>query len=287
MRTTRTDRRGVYTLVGLPPGTYRVAFEFEGFQRQERTVLVAAGAAVTLDIRLELAAIPQEVKVTRELDARPTREVAPGEAVVSGEALDRAPIGRTVEQAVLMTPGVSATGPSNALVMAGAFSYGNLFLVDGLVANDSTRGGARGFYFTDALQEIRVATSAIPVEFGRFQGGVVQVITRSGGNAFAGTLRITITNDDWRALTPYRGDATLNHRTPTWELTAGGPLVKQKAVLLRRCDAHPERAATDAGVHRRHLSLRRRRDAVRDQGHLAAGEVAHGAGDVLSDRVVA
>ncbi len=228
VHTTRSDRRGVYGFAGLSPGTYRVAFELDGFQRQERTVSVEAGALASLDIRLELAAIPQEVKVTRELDARPTRESAPGEAVVSGEAFDRAPIGRTVEQAVLMTPGVSATGPGNALVMAGAFSYGNLFLVDGLVANDSARGGARGFYFSDALQEIRVSTGAIPVEFGRFQGGVVQVITRSGGNAFSGTLRMTITNDDWRALTPYRGDTTLNHRTPTWELTAGGPLVKQK-----------------------------------------------------------
>jgi outer membrane receptor for ferrienterochelin and colicin len=228
VRTTRTDRRGVYTFASVPPGTYRVAFEFEGFQRQERTVSVEAGAVVTLDIRLELASIPQEVRVTRALDARPTREAAPGEAVLSGEALDRAPIERTVEQAVLMTPGVSATRPSSGLVMAGAFSYGNLFLVDGLVANDSTRGGARGFYFSDALQEIRVATGAIPVEFGRFQGGVVQVVTRSGGNAFSGTLRLTITNDNWRALTPYRGDVTMNHRMPTWELTGGGPLVKQK-----------------------------------------------------------
>ncbi len=48
------------------PATYRVAFEFEGFQRQERTVSLDAGAAVTLDVRLELAAIPQDVKVTPE-----------------------------------------------------------------------------------------------------------------------------------------------------------------------------------------------------------------------------
>ena len=228
VRTVVSDANGVYSVAGLPAGDYRLIFEFEGFRPAERPARVAAGAAVTLDVPLELAAIPQVVRVTRETGPDAFGPPAPGEFTVTGDTVETSPMGRTPEQAALMAPGVTSSGPNRALTMAGAFSYGNLFLVDDLVANDSTRGGARGFYMSDAVVETRVATGAIPVEFGRFQGGVIQTVTRSGGNRLSATARVGITNDNWRALTPYRGDATLNRRVPTWEFTVGGPIVKSK-----------------------------------------------------------
>ena len=226
--TSRTDENGLYSLGGLPAGACRLVFEFEGFRRQEHNVSIAAAFAATLDVRLELAAIPQTVKVTATLDEDRPPESIPGETVYSADAIDRLPGARSPEHAVLMTPGVTASGPGNALTMAGAFSFGNLFLLDGMVANDSTRAQARGFYSSEALQEIRVATSAIPVEYGRFQGGVVQTITRSGGNSLSLSARVHITNDHWRALTPYRGDATANRRAPTVEGSIGGPLLRKR-----------------------------------------------------------
>ena len=54
VRKTLSDRRGAYGFDGLPPGSYRVAFGFEGFQRQERTVSVGAGAAVTVTLMGEV-----------------------------------------------------------------------------------------------------------------------------------------------------------------------------------------------------------------------------------------
>ena len=227
-RTTRSDANGVFTLKDVPPGEHHLRFEFEGFRPAERVLVVAPGAALTLDVQLELAAIPQVVRVTRSPGEEPGAQPTPGELRVPGQTADRTPMGRTAEQAAEMAPGVTTNGPNRAVTMAGAFSYGNLFLVDDLVANDSTRGGARGFYIPDAVVETRVATGAIPVEFGRFQGGVVQTVTRAGGNATALTARVTVTNDHWRALTPYRGDATVNSRVPTWEITLGGPVVKKK-----------------------------------------------------------
>lgn len=225
--TARSDANGLYVVRALAPGTYVLSFEFEGFRRQERTVAVGPDA-VTLDVQLELAGIAQDVKVTRDIAEEPDREAPPGEVSVLGETVDRAPIGRTAEHAALMVPGVTANGPNGALTMAGGFSYGNLFLVDGLVANDSARGGARGFYIPDAVQETRVATGAVPAEYGRFQGGVIQTITRSGGNSTGGSLRVSVANDHWRALTPYHGDVTLNHRVPTWEFTVGGPILAKR-----------------------------------------------------------
>ncbi len=225
--TARSDGNGTYVLKVPSAGEYRVAFEFEGFERQTHIITVTSEAA-TLDVRLELAAIPQTIRVTQSADDSPERESKPGEVVFPADALERTPIGRGPERAADMAPGVSGRGPTSALVMAGAFSYGNLFLVDGLPANENTRGLSRPFFIQDAVLETRVSTVSVPAEYGRFQGGVVQTITRSGGNTVAGSLRVTVTNDNWRALTPYRGDQTLNRRVPTWEAVLGGPAVKNR-----------------------------------------------------------
>jgi len=185
----RSDGNGSYTLKLPASGEYRVAFEFEGFERQEHAVTIGDDP-ITLDVRLELAAIPQTIRVTQTPADNPERESKPGEVVFPADALDRVPVGRSPERAAEMAPGVSGRGPNNALVMAGAFSYGNLFLVDSLPANENTRGLSRPFFIQDAVLETRVSTGAVPAEYGRFQGGVVQTITRSGGNTVAGSIRI-------------------------------------------------------------------------------------------------
>jgi hypothetical protein len=223
----RSDTSGAYSLALPAAGEYRVTFELDGFERQVRVVTMGAGPVV-LDVRLELAAIPQTIKVTYAPEDAPERDSRPGEAVMPADDLERTPAGRSPERVADLAPGVSGRGPNNALVMAGAFSYGNLFLVDGLPANENTRGLSRPFFIQNAVLETRVATSSVPAEYGRFLGGVVQTVTRSGGNTVAGSVRITVTNDDWRALTPYRGDQTLNRRLPGWEAVIGGPAVRNR-----------------------------------------------------------
>jgi len=223
----RSDGNGAYSLALPSAGDYRIAFELDGFERLVRTVTAAADT-ITLDVSLQLAAIPQVIKVTQAAADDPERESKPGEVVFPADALDRLPVDRAPERAADLAPGVSARGPNNALVMAGAFSYGNLFLVDGLPANENSRGLSRPFFIQDAVLETRVSTGSVPAEYGRFQGGVIQTVTRSGGNTVSGSLRVVITNDDWRALTPYRGDQTLNRRVPTWEAVIGGPAVRSR-----------------------------------------------------------
>ena len=79
-----------------------------------------------------------------------------------------------------------------------------------------------------------VATAGVSAEYGRFGGGVVNVITRSGGNLFSGSFRDTLSNDDWRSLVPKRqGDAFANDTkidkvVPIYEYTAGGPVVRDR-----------------------------------------------------------
>ena len=72
-------------------------------------------------------------------------------------------------------------------------SYENLFLVNGVTVNENLRGQAHDLYIEDAIQETTIATAGVSAEYGRFSGGVVNVITKSGGNLFSGSFRDTLT----------------------------------------------------------------------------------------------
>jgi hypothetical protein len=83
-------------------------------------------------------------------------------------------------------------------------------------------------FIEDAIQESSIAGAAIPAEYGRFSGGFVNVITKSGGNELSGSFRTTVTNDEWTALTPFPGDSRVNNRMLTYEATSGGRILKDK-----------------------------------------------------------
>ena len=113
-------------------------------------------------------------------------------------------------------------------MISGALSYDNLNLVNGVNVNENLRQQARPLYVEDAVQETKVSTGNISAEYGRFQGGVVNMITKSGGNNFSGSFRTTFTNDGWKALTPFPGDANIDQVVPAYEMTFGGPILKDK-----------------------------------------------------------
>ena len=104
----------------------------------------------------------------------------------------------------------------------------NLFLINGVTVNENLRGQPHDLYIEDAIQETTIATAGVSAEYGRFGGGVVNVITKSGGNLFSGSLRDTLNNDNWRALTPFTGDSKLDKVLPAYEYTLGGPVMKDR-----------------------------------------------------------
>ena len=94
--------------------------------------------------------------------------------------------------------------------------------------NENLRGQALNLFIEDAVQETKVSTGAISAEYGRFGGGVVNMITKSGGNTFSGSFRTTFNNDAWRALTPYPTDQVVDKITPVYEGTLGGPIARDR-----------------------------------------------------------
>jgi hypothetical protein len=142
--------------------------------------------------------------------------------------LSSLPTNRSIDATLVMAPSVHSTGPSGNYSIAGATSFESLFMVNGVAVTENLRGTPYDLYIEDAIQETTVASAGISAEYGRFGGGVVNVITKSGGNIFTGSFRDSLANDDWRALTPYVGDVKADQTVPTYEYTFGGPAVRDR-----------------------------------------------------------
>jgi len=222
--TTITGKDGHYGVPPLPAGTYDVSFELAGFETRHVAVTVGDETPAALDVELAIAAIPAMVTVTAEPNQPHVDPELPQGTTFGMSMLELMPIDGSLEARITLAPGVNANGPGGAITISGAPSFGNLFLLDGFVINENLRQQARPFLIADALQETKVAASSVTAEFGRFQGGVVNTITKSGTNRLALSMRAGFTNDNWRALTPFGGDRTVNRRMPTLEATLGGPL---------------------------------------------------------------
>jgi len=226
VRTAVTSVTGDYILTSLPSGSYTVTFELDGFEKVERHVTLAPTQVLPVDVKLGLSKVSETTTVTASGNLlMQTTQVASN---FRQDVIASLPTTRDINASVLMAPSVHATGPGGAYSIAGSMSFENLFLVNGVTVSENLRGQPYDLYIEDAIQETTVATAGISAEYGRFGGGVVNVITKSGGNTFSGSLRDTLNNDNWRALTPFTGDSKVDKVLPTYEYTLGGPVQKDR-----------------------------------------------------------
>jgi hypothetical protein len=130
------------------------------------------------------------------------------------------PTTRDINATLLMAPAVHASGPAGAFSISGSMSFESLFLINGVNVNENTRGQPLSPYIEDAIQETTIATEGISAEFGHFSGGVVNMITKSGGNLFSGSFRDSLNNDKWRAYVT-GNDA---HPFLTGNIATGNPI---------------------------------------------------------------
>jgi outer membrane receptor protein involved in Fe transport len=232
-RTVTTNDVGHYIIPFLPPGEYTLAFEMQGFKSASERTLVTAAATVDLDARLQIEGVTEAVTVTGSV----MEAIAPGVTATTTfkqDLVNDLPLNRGLDATVALTPGTLRTGPSSSttgnqqIAISGAITSENLILVNGVVAQDNVRRSSLPIYIEDALQETTVSTAGVSAEFGRFAGGVVNAITKSGGNAFSGTFRMGLANDNWRAVSPLPGETKADVVVPTYEYTGGGPVVRDR-----------------------------------------------------------
>jgi outer membrane receptor for ferrienterochelin and colicin len=232
-RTAVTSMNGDFVLPLLPPGDYTVTFTMSGFQTVTRQVRLSAAQTIPVQVTMGVAAIAAEAVVVAQGET--ISQTQQNATTLTTDTLAKLPTARNIASAVNLTPGTSSTGPSGNTVISGAMSYENLFLVNGVAVQDNIRNTPYNLFIEDAIQEQTVSTSGISAEYGRFAGGVVNVITKSGGNSFSGSFRTSLTNPDWTADTDYINPSTgLNPEVkedtinPTYEATIGGPILKDR-----------------------------------------------------------
>ncbi len=231
-RTMATSEFGDYSISLLPPGDYTVTFELSGFQTVTRTLAVAPTQSVPLDVTLAVGGLTETVTVIG--NASPFVETATMATNFRQDLLQTLPSSRTLGAAVILAPNVKATGPGGAsggdgsFVISGAMAFDSLFLLNGVAITENLRGQPFALFVEDAIQETTIATGGISAEYGRFGGGMVNALTKSGGNTFSGSYRQSFNNDNWRSTTPFPNDTKLDKVVPTYEYTLGGPVFRDQ-----------------------------------------------------------
>jgi hypothetical protein len=243
IREISTSATGDFLAALLPAGEYNLTFQAPGMQTVSRSVTLRAASTARLEQRMQTAAVTASVEVGAEAASALTAPTI--EANYKKQVVDRLPVDRSLRSVVLLAPGVTDNGPHGnvgttndrkALMLSGALSYSNLFLIDGVVVNENLRGQPYDLFIEDAIEETTVSTGNISAEYGRFTGGVVNAITRSGGNELHGSFRATLNNDRWTANNPFDRardlDNRADHVTEAYEETLGGPAWKDRLWLF-------------------------------------------------------
>lgn len=246
-RTSVTDDSGRYNLVGLPPGQYKLTVDngpnFEVFQNN--SVVLTVGENATFDPRLELKGMAQSVTVSTETAPIETTKTEVSDTVTQ-RRIDNLPInGRNYINFTLTnsqtTRDVSPTigpAPNSGLNVGGARARSNMVSVDGADAVDNSINGIRSTVSQEAVQEFQLILSNYNAEYGRATGGVINIVTKGGGNEFHGDAFGFFRNKAFQARNSFSGqiNPTTGNLDPVKQaytrtqsgLTFGGPLKKDK-----------------------------------------------------------
>jgi len=254
-----TTGSGEYYLANLPPASYRIEIEKVGFKKLIKPIVVLhVQDTLSLDFELTIGDLSEAVTV--ESDALLANiESGTVSTVVDRTFVENVPLnGRSFQTLISLTPGVVVTATrfddQGQFSVNGQRADANYFSVDGVSANFgvtgllqmvqtasgslpalSVSGGTNSLVSVDAMQEFRVLTSSFAPEFGRTPGAQVSIVTRSGTNAFHGTVFEYFRNDvldarDWFVNSNHLAKPKL--RQNDFGGVLGGPIIKDKTFFF-------------------------------------------------------
>jgi outer membrane receptor protein involved in Fe transport len=219
-RTAVTAADGRYRFPSLPPGSYTVTGNLSGFGKVQKKATVTLDSTTSVALQLQLSTTA-EVTVTGEAPLVDVQSTTQG-SNYSAKVIDKLPVGRNYADIVFTQPGVQADfgetqGRSLAISIYGSTSSENLFLIDGVNTTNVIKGFQGKDINNEFIQEVEVKTGGYQAEYGRNTGGVVNVITKSGGNEFHGGV-FGYYNDTGMRADLKNGDVS-NYATPDFSET--------------------------------------------------------------------
>ena len=183
-----TDETGTYRLFTLPSGVYTIVYSLQGFQPVKREeIVLQLEQTLTLDIALKQSSLAEEVTVVGKSPLIDVKSTTKG-STMTKETFMQLPRNRNFDGLLSTVPGVQYEGNEGGMSVDGASGAENIFYIDGTnITNIHVGTQAQGIVM-EQLEEVKVTASGYSAEFGGSMGGVVNVISRSGGNEFHGDL---------------------------------------------------------------------------------------------------
>jgi hypothetical protein len=233
-KTATTETSGTYRFVGLDPGAYSVQTQMSGFsgQRQDN-IVVSVGKDAVVDFSLKVGGMAETLDVVGEAPVVDTTSSATNNQL-SQDLLFNMPIrqGNTATNLLNFAPGIN-----DSAAYGGDASSGNGLLIDGVDTRDPSGGTAWTFYNYNIVEEVQFTGIGAPAEYGAFTGAIVNTITKSGGNQFAGLFDIIYTKssfasknvpNEFIADNPNLAQAAKTDKLIDFTTQLSGPIVKDK-----------------------------------------------------------
>jgi len=250
-RTTVANAEGFYRLAALPAGDYTLTVSQTGFVTGTYKVELTLNRVANFDPQLQVGGgVAGEVTVTSELPLLEPNASSSGSTITPRQIQDFPVNGREYLDLLQLVPGVAINRQStgdNANPVLGERSGNNNFLIDGQPNKDTVNGGAAAQFNQETIAEFQVLTAGFKAEFGQASGAVVNVITKSGGNAFHGHAALFHRNealDSVNSLDPAVTDP-LHLRRFNYSLSLGGPIWKDKIFFFGSSERITEDRAID------------------------------------------
>ena len=236
-----TDESGMYRFPSLQPGRYTIVANLSGFNAATLAdVNVVLGQTLRADITMQLAGVSETVQVSAE---RPIVDVktAAANTVIDRNFIDNIPKGRNAINLATLAPGANNEPKGGGISIDGASGSENRYFIDGVDTTNIQNGTSAKPILSEFVDQVQVKSSGYQAEFGGATGGVINVITRTGTNAFNGefgtyfsgsdlngdarpTLRLVSATNDFEYRTFAKDDETV------WEpfMNVGGPIIRDR-----------------------------------------------------------
>jgi outer membrane receptor protein involved in Fe transport len=233
-----TDREGHYRIPAIPPGAYRVRATLSGFRPVDKTCTVTLDSSMTVNLALRLET-EERLLVSGETPTIDTTSTTTGTTYTSS-VISGLPVDRNYADIVRSNPGVNAdrgneeNGRRLPLTIYGATSAENQWIIDGVNTTSVPKGYQGKSLNAEFIEEVEVKTGGYQAEYSRALGGIINVITKAGGNEFHGDAFAYFDSDDTRARRivttedVYGGTLTESDYRADYGVDLGGYVLRDK-----------------------------------------------------------
>jgi hypothetical protein len=249
-----TAENGAFSIPNLEPGTYIVTVAMPSFAGLKQPgVQLTAGAAITLDLKLQVAGLQEEVTVTGVSPLVETTSNRLGGSLSAREIEDVPSNFRNFTALTQLIPGITpnpaaSTFEGGQVVANGSPSQQNVYLLDGMYNNDDRLGGSQGTQVRvvlDNIEEYQVLSNQYSAEYGGGAGAIINMITRGGSNNLSGRVYTYFRDDRFNARNAFLPAAAPKpeERTLQTGVAIGGPIVRNRAHFYFTLESDDEKIA--------------------------------------------